>query len=77
MSCSLLDRALVHAVTVGDIAAVQALLEQGADVNARAATGETVLMLAASAARPELVEILIARGANEEAPRVGAAARLE
>jgi ankyrin repeat protein len=62
-----LDRALAHAVAVDDLASVRALLAEGADVNARADEGETVLMTAALLGRTAIVQCLVAEGADLEA----------
>ena len=45
-------------------AVVQALIEKGADVNARNAGGVTALMIAAANGRADMVELLVRAGAN-------------
>src|SRR5215470_17951604 len=63
--------ALLAAVKRGDAAEVQALLDRGADVNARDATGNTALMLAVLYGDAGLVKRLLARKAD---PRLANAA---
>ncbi len=58
---------LRDAATRGDLAALQALLDAGADVNAASEYGATALALAADRGQPEAVKILLEHGA-----RVGA-----
>ncbi len=52
------------AVRNGDAAAIAELLDKGADVNAQNELGITALWIAAGKEKPEIVELLIARGAN-------------
>ncbi len=59
------SRALLEAVTAGDMAAVQASLAQGADVRMRDADGLTPLMQAASRTTDDqLVRLLLAAGSD-------------
>jgi len=53
-----------EAVRKGDLAAVTALLDQGADVNARFRYGTTALFKAAERGHIEIVKLLLARGAD-------------
>jgi ankyrin repeat protein len=62
-----LDNALIDAATKGDLAAVQALLAKGANVNARAAGGETPLIMAAVNGRLSVVHALLDKGADVNA----------
>lgn len=55
---------LMLAAFRGDAAAVRALLERGADVNARDKDGDTALMFAAYKGHTEIVSLLLERGAN-------------
>jgi ankyrin repeat protein len=59
-----LDDALVEAATKGDLAAVQALLAKGANVNARDNHGKTPLMVAAFQGHVSVVKSLLAKGAD-------------
>ena len=57
---------LIHASTGPFAKSVQALLEAGADVNARDTTeGFTPLMMAAGLGQPEVVEVLLAHNADK------------
>ncbi len=56
--------ALWAAVRAGDVQAVRAAIENGADVNARNEYGVSALWIAASKAKPEVVECLVAKGAD-------------
>src|SRR5438477_79027 len=58
---------LVDAVKSGDKAAVVALLERRADVNAPEARGPTALMWAAAEGQPAMVKALVAAGADVNA----------
>src|SRR5262249_3739342 len=58
---------LVTAIRNADAQAVRKLLENGADVNARDADGNTPLILASFYASPQCVELLIAKGADVKA----------
>src|SRR5438876_10710801 len=62
-----LDQALLAAIRDGDRASVQSLLEGGADVNGRDEEGITPLMQAALNADPDLLKLLLARGADPRA----------
>jgi hypothetical protein len=53
-----------EAVRRGDLAATTALLDQGADVNARFRYGTTALFKAAERGHVEIVKLLLARGAD-------------
>ncbi len=55
---------LVDAVRSGDVSAVRALLDQGADVEAAAGDGATALQWAVHEGRAELVELLLGAGAD-------------
>ena len=59
--------ALWAAVRNGDVNALQAALDRGADVNAKNEIGVTALWIAASKGKPEIVERLLARGADVNA----------
>jgi hypothetical protein len=61
-----LNDQLVTAVKNGDTAAVQQLLNQGADIEAMSGDGATALTVAASSGNADLVKLLLARGANIE-----------
>lgn len=58
---------LAKAIRDGDLKAVRAQLDTGADVNARDADGNTPLLLAAVYAGPECVELLLKKGADVNA----------
>ena len=53
-----------EAVRKGDVAAVTALLDKGADVNAKFRYGTTALFKAAERGHVEVVKLLLARGAD-------------
>ena len=55
------------AAKVGDLAAVQAQLDAGVDVNAKDWLGGTALLEAAIKGHKEVVELLIAKGADVNA----------
>jgi ankyrin repeat protein len=59
-----MNAAWENAVKCGDVRIILALLEGGADVNARDRYGQTALMLAAHAGHREVVEALIRYRAN-------------
>jgi ankyrin repeat protein len=59
-----LNDQLWEAARKGDAAAVQALLDKGADVNARFRYGTTALFKAAERGHTEVVKVLLARGAD-------------
>ena len=63
-SPGLAGRALVESVTLGDTAIVRALLDAGVDVDSRRGDGATALHLAAFDGNAEMVETLLAHGAN-------------
>lgn len=56
------------AVCMGDIHRVKELLDGGADIEARGSLGRSPLFLAASHNYPLIVTLLLARGANADAP---------
>jgi uncharacterized protein len=58
---------LFNAVENGDATAVQALLANGADVNAKLRNGRTVLMAASYCGYREVLHVLLANGANVNA----------
>jgi len=58
---------LLHAVHKNQPAAVEALLDGGAQLESRGRSGETALMMAAGYGYTPLVELLLARGANPRA----------
>src|SRR5829696_7371506 len=59
-----LNEQLYEAVRKGDAAEVKALLDKGADVNAKFRYGETALFKAAERGHTEVVKLLIERGAD-------------
>ena len=59
-----LNDQLYEAVRKGDAAAVTALLDKGADVNAKFRYGTTVLFKAAERGNADVTKVLLARGAN-------------
>jgi ankyrin repeat protein len=60
------------AALAGDLAKLRALIEEGADVNAKNMWGETALHYAAERGHKEVVELLIAKGADISAGRIEA-----
>lgn len=62
-----INSALLAATENGDITTVQAMLDNGADVNARDEDGATALILAACTGRDEVLEILLDNGADVNA----------
>src|SRR5215468_5164993 len=58
---------LVTAIRNADVRVVRQLLDNGADVNARDAEGNTPLLLASFYASPECLELLIEKGADVNA----------
>lgn len=66
---------LSRAVVRGDAAAVAAQLDKGQDINAKfGAGGQTPLMIAAERRRPEIVKLLLDRGASVNLRRSGTSA---
>lgn len=59
-----LNDKLWEAARAGDAASVRALLEQGADVNAKFRYGQTALFKAAEKGHTEVVKLLLERGAD-------------
>src|ERR1700741_5108433 len=59
-----LNEQLFEAARKGDAAAVTALLDKGADVNAKFRYGTTALFKAAERGNTEVVKVLLARGAD-------------
>jgi hypothetical protein len=59
-----LNDQLFEAVRKGDVAAVTALLDKGADVNAKFRYGTTALFKAAERGHTEVVKLLLARGVD-------------
>ena len=55
---------LHQAALEGNAKGITSLLATGADVNARDANGRTALMIAASAGKTDVVELLLVKGAN-------------
>jgi ankyrin repeat protein len=66
----------VAAIRKADVPAVRKLLDNGADVNARDAEGNTPLILASFYASPECVELLIEKGADVNAANKAGATAL-
>ena len=67
------DRALLDATRRGDVAAVKALLKEGADPNSAEGDGLTALHLAAQEGNLEIAKLLLGARANVEAKtRIGA-----
>ena len=64
LSPEVAGQALVESVTLGAIAIMRALLDAGVDVDSRRSDGATALHLAAFDGNAELVEELLARGAD-------------
>ena len=60
-----MDTALIQAAHYGKLEVVKILLNKGADVNAKDASGDTALIQASHNNNPEVVEILKAHGAKE------------
>ena len=60
---------LIDAAVRGNTAAVQALLAEGANVNAKANDGMTALMKASQEGNREVVQALLDKGAEVSMPR--------
>src|SRR5262245_37987103 len=58
---------LITAAKRGDVAAVTALLDKGADVNAKTPYGVTALIAAADKGHAEVIKVLLARKADAKA----------
>src|SRR5262245_22713778 len=67
---------LAKAIRDGDVKAVRAHLDGGADVNARDVDGNPPLLLAASHAGPDCVELLLKKGADVNAANKAGATAL-
>lgn len=59
----------VYAAQTGDLATLRALHERGVEINARAGDGTTALRQAMSAGRNEIVDFLLAHGADPRLAR--------
>ncbi len=57
---------LFVAAILGDVVLVRTLLDQGADVNARTNNGETALFLASQKSHQQVVQELLAKGAQQD-----------
>lgn len=55
---------LMYLVNEGNVEGIRELLESGVDVNFRDIDGRTALHVAACQGRPDVVEMLLAKGAN-------------
>jgi ankyrin repeat protein len=58
------ETALIFAAAMGSVELVQALLDRGADINAKTNLGATALRLAAAQHHRAIVQLLRARGAE-------------
>jgi N-acyl-D-amino-acid deacylase len=67
---------LVRAIRDADVQAVRKLIENGADVNARDADGNTPLILASFYASPQCVALLLEKGADANAANEAGATAL-
>src|SRR5262245_6342734 len=67
---------MVTAIRNADAQAIRTLLDNGADVNARDAKGNTPLILASLYASPECVQLLIEKGADANAANMAGATPL-
>lgn len=65
------DTALLFAARAGDLTSAKLLIAAGADVNDADAWGVSATTLAAHAGFPEIVELLLERGANPNAANAG------
>src|SRR6266851_3191368 len=59
--------ALWAAVRNGDLKAIEAALDKGADVNAKSEIGITALWIATSKGKLDVIELLVRRGADVNA----------
>jgi|GEM_PF-6799524 len=64
---AMLNIKLFDASEKGDLQGIDDVLEKGADVNARNATGHTPLMMAVMRKKDDAIELLIGKGANVNA----------
>ena len=62
-----LDDQLISAARNGDMAAVQQLIQQGVNIEAKDSAGNTALIYAAGWGRTDVVKLLLEKGANIEA----------
>ena len=60
---------LIGAVEGGDVSTLEALLEEGADVNLGLGNRKTILMLATEKGDPEIVRLLLDKGAEVRGER--------
>src|SRR5712671_3170327 len=61
---------LIKAIHLGDTATVKAILKQGVNPDVSGQSGRSALVLAASVARWEIVDLLLQAGANPNAANV-------
>jgi ankyrin repeat protein len=73
---SKLNKDLIKTASVGDSMEAEALLESGADANAKNSSGRTVLMLAAMRGNIETVQLLLKAGADMNVRRFDGATAL-
>jgi uncharacterized protein len=64
IACADQDEALTRAASEGDVRQVQALLDEGVDVNARDKAGGTALMRASVTGHADIVRRLLDKGVN-------------
>ena len=62
------ENVFLEAVKSGDVSAVETLLEQGADIDARTKSGGTGLMIAVKAGNLPLIRLLLACGTPPASP---------
>jgi outer membrane protein OmpA-like peptidoglycan-associated protein len=65
--CSNNEKAMVNAVTAGDTAKVQSLLDKGVSPNLKTDDGKSILMLAAYLGKTDIAKLLIEKGADVNA----------
>ena len=68
---SSLNDQLIQAATNGDTATVQQLLDQGANIEAKAENGGTALIWAANEGKTGVMKLLLEKGANIDASNDG------